>query len=74
MPLCPRLRNCSRGSHWLRIEIVYLEKTHNLAEGAGVASLAATVKMRERLQGRKVALILSGGNLSLAQLRVALEV
>jgi len=31
------------------------------------------VKMQERLQGRKVALVLSGGNLSLAQLRVALS-
>jgi len=55
-----------------RAIVLYLEKTHNLAEGAGAAPLAAAVNMRERLQGRKVALILSGGNLSLAQLRVAL--
>lgn len=56
-----------------RAIVLYLEKTHNLAEGAGAAPLAAAVKMRERLQGRKVALVLSGGNLSLAQLRVALS-
>lgn len=56
-----------------RAIVLYLEKTHNLAEGAGAAPLAAAVKMRERLQGRKVALILSGGNLSLEQLEVALE-
>jgi threonine dehydratase len=55
-----------------RAIVLYLEKTHNLAEGAGAAPLAAAIKMRERLQGRKVALILSGGNLSLSQLRVAL--
>jgi len=52
--------------------VLYLQKTHNLAEGAGAASLAAAVKMREQLRGRKVALVLSGGNLSLAQLRAAL--
>ncbi len=50
-----------------RAIVLYLEKTHNLAEGA------AALKLRDRLQGRKVALILSGGNLSLAQLKRALE-
>jgi len=53
--------------------VLYLEKTHNLAEGAGAAPLAAAVKMRERLQGCKVALVLSGGNLTLEQLRMALS-
>lgn len=56
-----------------RAIVLYLEKTHTLAEGAGAAPLAAALKMQERLQGRRVALILSGGNLSLAQLRVALK-
>jgi threonine dehydratase len=56
-----------------RAIVLYLEKTHNLAEGAGAAPLAAAVKMREQLQGHKVALILSGGNLRLEQLRVALR-
>jgi threonine dehydratase len=37
--------------------------THNLAEGAGAASLAAAVKLRESLAGRKVACVMSGGNL-----------
>ena len=37
--------------------------THNLAEGAGAAALAAALKVRDTLKGRKVALILSGGNL-----------
>jgi threonine dehydratase len=55
-----------------RAIVLYLQKTHNLAEGAGAAPLAAAMKMRERLRGCKVALILSGGNLSLEQLRVAL--
>jgi len=49
-----------------------LEQTHNLAEGAGAAALAAAVNLKERLAGRKVALVLSGGNLSVEKLRWAL--
>lgn len=49
--------------------VLYLEKTHNLAEGAGAAPLAAALKMRDQLAGKKVVLVLSGGNLSLEQLR-----
>ncbi len=36
--------------------------THNVAEGAGAAGLAAATKERERLAGRKAAVILSGAN------------
>jgi len=52
--------------------VLMLEKTHNLAEGAGAASLAGAVKLKERLAGRKVVLVLSGGNLSMDKLRWAL--
>ncbi len=41
----------------------YWTDTHNLAEGAGAAALAAAMKDRARLQGRKVGLVLSGGNI-----------
>ena len=41
----------------------YWTDTHNLAEGAGAAALAAAVKERSRLRGRKVGLVLSGGNI-----------
>ena len=37
--------------------------THNCAEGAGAAALAAILKERARLRGRKVAAVLSGGNI-----------
>ena len=37
--------------------------THNLAEGAGAAALAAAVKERARLAGRKIGLVISGGNI-----------
>jgi threonine dehydratase len=41
----------------------YWTDTHNLAEGAGAAALAAAIKERARLKGRKVGLVLSGGNI-----------
>jgi threonine dehydratase len=50
-----------------------IQHAHTLAEGAGAAALAAAYKMRGQLQGKKVAVICSGGNSSLAHLRTALE-
>ncbi len=41
----------------------YWTDTHNLAEGAGAAALAAAMKESARLPGRKVGLVLSGGNI-----------
>jgi threonine dehydratase len=41
----------------------YYEDTHQLTEGAGAASLAALLQERERLKGKRVGLILSGGNI-----------
>jgi threonine dehydratase len=43
----------------------YWTDTHNLAEGAGAAALAAALKERSRLTGRRVGLVLSGGNIDL---------
>jgi len=51
-----------------RAVVLMLKHTHNLAEGAGAAALAAALKLKERLAGKKVALVQSGGNLSLARL------
>ena len=51
-----------------------IERAHTLTEGAGAAPLAAAYRMREALQGRKVALICSGGNTSLEHLRHALAI
>jgi len=48
---------------------LYVEKAHTIAEGAGAASLAAGYKIRERLQGKRVAMVLSGGNLTAEMLR-----
>lgn len=38
------------------------ECTHNVAEGAGAAAVAAVAKERDRLRGLKVVAVLSGGN------------
>ena len=46
-----------------------LEHTRNLAEPAGAAPLAAALQLRDRLAGKRVALILSGGNISPDHLR-----
>jgi threonine dehydratase len=45
-----------------------LRGTHNLAEGAGAASLMAAVKLRDRLAGNKVVCVMSGGNIDRATL------
>ena len=44
----------------------YWTDTHNLAEGAGAAALAAAVKERARRKERKIGLVLSGGNIDFA--------
>ena len=50
-----------------------LVATHNLAEGAGAASLAAAMKLRDQLAGRKVACIMTGGNLAAGTLKRVLD-
>lgn len=41
----------------------YYEDTHQLTEGAGAAPLAALLQEHEQMKGKKVGLILSGGNI-----------
>jgi threonine dehydratase len=43
----------------------YWIDTHNLAEGAGAAALAAALQESTRIRGKRVGLILSGGNIDL---------
>ena len=56
-----------------RATSLFVEKAHTLAEGAGASALAALVKYSDRFQGLKVALVLTGGNITVAQLRAALS-
>jgi len=48
---------------------LFFEHTRNLAEHAGAAALAGALRIRDQLRDRKVVLVLSGGNLSIADLR-----
>jgi threonine dehydratase len=41
----------------------YWTDTHNLAEGAGAAALAAALQEKTKVRGKRVGLILSGGNI-----------
>jgi threonine dehydratase len=42
---------------------IYYSATHNLAEGAGAAPLAALLQERDRYAGKRAGLVLSGGNI-----------
>ena len=46
-----------------------IETTRNLAEPAGAAPLAAAIRLKDRLKGKRMALILSGSNITTTQLR-----
>jgi len=49
-----------------------LTATHNLAESAGAVSLMAAYKIKDRLSGKKVVMIMSGGNLNMDHLKTAI--
>jgi threonine dehydratase len=51
---------------------VMVESTRTLVEGAGASALAAALQLKERLAGKRVALICSGANITPEQLREAL--
>ena len=45
---------------------IYFSDTHNVAEGAGAAALAAALQQREAFAGRSLGLALTGGNVDRA--------
>ena len=51
---------------------LYYRATHNLAEGAGAAPLAALTKERDAMSGKRVGLILSGGNIDMTKFAAVL--
>jgi threonine dehydratase len=53
------------------IRLIY-SATHNCAEGAGAAALAALIKERGRLQGRRAAVVLTGQNIDRAWMQTVL--
>jgi threonine dehydratase len=52
-----------------RAVLQMIECARNLVEPAGAAPLAAALRLRDRLAGKRVALVASGGNISPSQLR-----
>ena len=51
-----------------------IEATRNLVEAAGAASLAAALRLAPTLEGKRVAMVCSGGNVSIGQFRELVEV
>lgn len=50
-----------------------LRTTHSLVEGAGAAGLAGAYKLRDRLAGQRVGIVVSGGNIDAATLTKVLS-
>ncbi|HXC79789.1 MAG TPA: threonine/serine dehydratase [Candidatus Acidoferrum sp.] len=50
-----------------------LERNRILVEGAGASALAAALALKDQLVGQRVVLILTGGNISVTQLRAVLD-
>jgi threonine dehydratase len=42
----------------------YADTLHQLAEGAGAAALAGALRLRRRIAGQRIGIVLSGGNIS----------
>ena len=51
-----------------------VDKAHTLAEGAGATALAGAIKYPEKVKGKKIAITVSGANITVEQLRKSLEV
>lgn len=49
--------------------LMLLQITRNLVEAAGAAATAAALRMKERLAGKKVVVVMSGGNIAVPQLK-----
>ena len=49
--------------------VLLLRAAHVVSEESGAAATAAAVKLRERLPGKKVAIVVSGGNMTMDSLR-----
>jgi len=56
-----------------RAIVVLLERTKLLAEGAGAAALAAVLEPSDRIGGKKVGVVISGGNIDPNLLGKALQ-
>ncbi len=53
--------------------LLIMELVRSMAEEAGAAPLAAAMKMKQRIKGRKLALVLTGSNISMDRLKQLLS-
>ena len=51
----------------------YFSLAHTIAEGAGAAALAALLQEKERMAGKRVGVILSGGNIDMPKFAAILK-
>jgi threonine dehydratase len=51
---------------------IYFRCCHTIAEGAGAAPLAALMKERDAMRGKRVGVILSGGNIDMVKFAAVL--
>ena len=58
----------------LRAIGILIEKAHTLAETAGATPLAGAINYKDEIEGKKVTMIVTGGNVTLPQLREVLNV
>jgi threonine dehydratase len=56
----------------LDAQLRLIDATRNMVEASGAASTAAALKLKQELAGKRVAVVMSGGNVSRAQLRALL--
>jgi threonine dehydratase len=62
---------CRGVSRWVQVSEdemaeamrIYFDDTHQVVEGAGAAPLAALLKDRQRMSGKRVAIVMTGGNI-----------
>ena len=52
---------------------LYYTATHNLAEGAGAAAFAALMQERNTMQGKRIGVILTGGNIDADMFRTVMR-
>ena len=49
--------------------VLYIENEHQLLEGAAGTAVAALIKMKDKLKGKKVGVVICGGNIAVDTLR-----
>ena len=49
--------------------VLYIENEHQLLEGAAGTAVAALIKMKDKLKGKKIGVVICGGNIAIDTLK-----